>query len=79
MSTLDEMEMPTLTFDPAPEPEEKAPVVPVQEEKAKLDDSMLNDKVSQNRSTFITPTAFCSTVREPRKKWPIFLRKHWKM
>ena len=44
MSTLDEMEMPTLTFDPAPEPEEKAPVVPVQEEKAKLDDSMLNDK-----------------------------------
>ena len=34
MSTLDEMEMPTLTFDPAPE--EKAPVVPVQEEKAKL-------------------------------------------
>lgn len=25
MSTLDEMEMPTLTFDPAPEPEEKAP------------------------------------------------------
>ena len=44
MSTLDEMEMPTLTFDPTPEPEEKAPVVPVQEEKAKLDDSMLNDK-----------------------------------
>ena len=37
MSTLDEMEMPTLTFDPAPEPEEKAPVVPVQEEKAKLE------------------------------------------
>ena len=35
MSTLDEMEMPTLTFDPAPE--EKAPVVPVQEEKAKLE------------------------------------------
>ena len=33
MSTLDEMEMPTLTFDPAPEPEEKAPVVPVQEER----------------------------------------------
>lgn len=43
MSTLDEMEMPTLTFDPAPVPEEKAPVVPVQEEKAELDDSMLND------------------------------------
>ena len=37
MSTLDEMEMPTLTFDPTPEPEEKAPVVPVQEEKAKLE------------------------------------------
>ena len=37
MSTLDEMEMPTLTFDPIPEPEEKAPVVPVQEEKAKLE------------------------------------------
>ena len=37
MSTLDEMEMPTLTFDPAPEPKEKAPVVPVQEEKAKLE------------------------------------------
>ena len=43
MSTLDEMEMPTLTFDPAPAPEEKASVVPVQEEKAKLDDSMLNE------------------------------------
>ncbi len=26
MSTLDEMEMPTLTFDPTPEPEEKAQV-----------------------------------------------------
>ena len=85
MSTLDEMEMPTLTFDPAPEPEEKAPVVPVQEEKAKLDDSMLNDKERQMVESFAkqidlhTPTAFCSTVREPRKKWPIFLRKHWKM
>ena len=37
MSTLDEMEMPTLTFDPTPELEEKAQVVPVQEEKAKLE------------------------------------------
>ena len=52
MSTLDEMEMPTLTFDPAPEPEEKAPVVPVQEEKAKLDDSMLNDKERQMVESF---------------------------
>ena len=50
MSTLDEMEMPTLTFDPAPE--EKAPVVPVQEEKAKLDDSMLNDKERQMVESF---------------------------
>ena len=33
MSTLDEMEMPTLTFDPAPE--EKAPVVPVRGRKSK--------------------------------------------
>ena len=85
MSTLDEMEMPTLTFDPAPVPEEKAPVVPVQEEKAELDDSMLNDKerqmvkASRNRSTFAIPTASCSMVREPRKRWLIFLRKHWKM
>ena len=52
MSTLDEMEMPTLTFDPAPVPEEKAPVVPVQEEKAKLDDSMLNDKERQMVESF---------------------------
>lgn len=52
MSTLDEMEMPTLTFDPTPEPEEKAPVVPVQEEKAKLDDSMLNDKERQMVESF---------------------------
>ena len=50
MSTLDEMEMPTLTFDPVPE--EKAPVVPVQEEKAKLDDSMLNDKERQMVESF---------------------------
>ena len=52
MSTLDEMEMPTLTFDPAPVPEEKAPVVPVQEEKAELDDSMLNDKERQMVESF---------------------------
>ena len=52
MSTLDEMEMPTLTFDPTPEPEEKAQVVPVQEEKAKLDDSMLNDKERQMVESF---------------------------
>ena len=52
MSTLDEMEMPTLTFDPIPEPEEKAQVVPVQEEKAKLDDSMLNDKERQMVESF---------------------------
>ena len=52
MSTLDEMEMPTLPFDPAPVPEEKAPVVPVQEEKAELDDSMLNDKERQMVESF---------------------------
>ena len=52
MSTLDEMEMPTLTFDPIPEPEEKAQVVPVQEEKAKMDDSMLNDKERQMVESF---------------------------
>lgn len=52
MSTLDEMEMPTLTFDPTPELEEKAQVVPVQEEKAKLDDSMLNDKERQMVESF---------------------------
>ena len=52
MSTLDEMEMPTLTFAPTPEPEEKAQVVPVQEEKAKLDDSMLNDKERQMVESF---------------------------
>ena len=52
MSNLDEMEMPTLTFDPAPVPEEKAPVVPVQEEKAELDDSMLNDKERQMVESF---------------------------
>ena len=52
MSTLDEMEMPTLTFALTPEPEEKAQVVPVQEEKAKLDDSMLNDKERQMVESF---------------------------
>ena len=44
--------MPTLTFDPTPELEEKAQVVPVQEEKAKLDDSMLNDKERQMVESF---------------------------
>ena len=33
-------------------PEEKAPVVPVQEEKAELDDSMLNDKERQMVESF---------------------------
>ena len=47
MSTLDEMEMPTLTFDPAPVPEEKAPVVPVQEEK--VEESELH-RCNQERS-----------------------------
>ena len=50
MSTLDEMEMPTLTFDPAPEPEEKAPVVPVQEEKAKRS-NIVTDNDGTHRSS----------------------------
>ena len=63
MSTLDEMEMPTLTFDPAPVPEEKAPVVPVQEEKAELDDSMLNDKERQMVAVSYTHLTLPTTER----------------
>ena len=83
MSTLDEMEMPTLTFDPAPE--EKAPVVPVQEEKAKLDDSMLNDKERQMVESFAKQIDLHNTNgilqygAGTQKKMADFLRKHWKM
>lgn len=78
MSTLDEMEMPAfdVRFDSGTG--RKGTGSSGTGRKSHWMTASLNDKerqmveVSQNRSTFITPTAFCSTVQEPRKNGRFF-------